>query len=77
MSKHNFLPLYKELEDREGIQTLFRKFDTATWIVQYNEKGEQIGQVCVSAENMQLIQDAPSIKVGDGKTIQKLKGELS
>ena len=63
---------YAELKDRDGIQTLFRKFDTGTWIFQFNESGKCIGQVCVSDENMKVIQSAPSIEAGDGKTQQTI-----
>jgi len=66
------LEKYVELEDRDGIQTLFRKFDTGTWIFQFNSKGKVIGQVCVSSDNMEAIQNAPSIKAGDGETEQTL-----
>ena len=71
MRKEQF-DIYAELQDRDGMQTLFRKFDTATWIIQFNEKGECIGQVCVSNENMNIIHDAPYIKAGDGKTKQSI-----
>jgi hypothetical protein len=70
--KKESLDTYVELQDREGIQTLFRKFDTATWIFQFNEKGKHVGQVCVSEENMEIIRNAPSIKPGDGKTQQTI-----
>jgi CMP-N-acetylneuraminic acid synthetase len=63
---------YMELEDDKGIQTLFRKFDKGTWIFQFNKDGKLIGQVCVSSENMNIIQNAPSIKAGDGHTIQTI-----
>jgi hypothetical protein len=63
---------YMELPDRNGIQTLFRKFDTDTWIFQFNKKEKYIGQVCVSEENMRIIQKAPCIKAGDGKTKQTI-----
>ncbi len=70
--KKGIFDIYAELQDTNGIQTLFRKFDTATWIIQFNENGDCIGQVCVSNENMQLIQNAPYIKAGDGKTKQSI-----
>ena len=66
------LDTYMMLQDRDGVQTLFRKFDTSTWIFQFNEEGKCIGQVCVSEENMKIIQNAPSIKVGDSKTKQTI-----
>jgi hypothetical protein len=66
------LDTYKELQDVNGMSTLFRKFDEGTWIFQFNKEGELIGQVLVSSENMELIQQAPSIKAGDGTTIQTL-----
>lgn len=66
-----FLESYYKLEDNGNIETYFRKFDTGTWIFQY-KNGKLIGQVLVSAENMDIIQNAPSIKEGDGKTPQTL-----
>jgi len=69
--KSEFLESYCELEDREGMKTYFRKFDTGTWIFQY-KNGKLVGQVLVSSENMNIIQNAPSIKEGDGKTPQTL-----
>jgi hypothetical protein len=73
MSKENWKlnNLYAELPEREGITTLFRKFDTGTWIVQY--KGDQqIGMVLVHEEDMQTIHQSPCIQTGDGKTPQSL-----
>jgi hypothetical protein len=73
MSKHNWLPVYAELEEPDnGITTLFRKFETGTWLIQYNSRNEQIGMVMVSEENMKKIQSAPALKVGDGTNIQIL-----
>jgi hypothetical protein len=71
MNKESLLDVYIELEDREGLQTLFRKFESGTWIFQFNKDGKLIGQVCVSDENMKVIQNAPAVKDGDGKTKQK------
>jgi len=53
------------------MKTYFRKFDTGTWIFQY-KNGKLVGQVLFSSENMNIIQNAPSIKEGDGKTPQTL-----
>jgi len=71
MSRANWTKdgLYKELPERDGIVTLFRKFEMGTWIVQY--KGdEQIGVILISEENLKEIQNAPALKVGDGTTPQ-------
>lgn len=70
--KKTLLDTYAELQDRDGLQTLFRKFDTGTWILQFNEDGDCIGQVCVSEENMKIIHHSPHVKAGDGKTKQEL-----
>jgi hypothetical protein len=72
MRREEMIPLYQELQDRDGMTVLFRKFDTGTWIFQFNEAGKCIGQVCISAENMATIQAAPCVKAGDGKTPQEL-----
>jgi hypothetical protein len=66
------LDTYAELPENDGIQTLFRKFNTNTYIFQYNKAGELIGSVCVSNENMDLIRNAPSIEIGDSKTKQTI-----
>jgi hypothetical protein len=71
MKKESF-DVFAELKEREGRLTLFRKFDTGTWIFQFNEKGQCIGRVCVSDENMRIIQNSPSIKTGDGETKQTI-----
>lgn len=63
--------LYAELPERDGITTLFRKFDSGTWMVQC--KGEEmIGMVMVHEKDMQTIQKSPYIKSGDGRTPQTL-----
>jgi hypothetical protein len=68
---NHYLYLYAKLSEHDGISTYFRKFDSGTLIVQY--KGNQlIGQVRVDAKHMEIIQQSPFIKTGDGKTPQSL-----
>lgn len=68
---------YKEIPDKEDMPILFRKFDNAVWIVQFNDDmNEQIGMVRIPMETFKLIVEAPSIVPGDGKTPQRLAGEI-
>lgn len=65
------LNTYAELDEKDGISTLFRKFDTGTLIFQFKD-GKHIGGVLLLSEHMDLIQNAPTIKSGDGKTKQTI-----
>lgn len=65
------LNTYAELGEQDGITTLFRKFDTMTWIFQYKE-GKCIGQVLLPNEYIDSIQNAPSLSIGDSETKQTI-----
>lgn len=62
--------LYKELPEKEGISTLFRKFEERTWIFQF--KGdEHIGTILLDNEDLEYIYKATPLKEGDGSTAQE------